>query len=285
MAERTPIEIEKEIVKAYLNGNSSVLISKNFNIAPTTVCKIIERNGYKMRSNKENSKIYSFNKNYFQEIDSQEKAYWLGYMYADGYICINNHQYVFGMSLAEKDEFVLHKFKKCLEATHPINKYVSTGYGENTYFRLAITSEKTVKDLIKHGVVAQKTNILKAPNIESLYIPHFIRGYFDGDGCITNHLSSDGYTVYAVKILGTLDILNYIKHFIESNTDIRINNFYKRKPEQLVSSLELGTNNQSRIFLDLLYENATIFLERKYQKYIELCNFNNISRSRKKFLD
>lgn len=284
MAKRTSKEIELKIIEAYKKGNSSIQIQKEFKISPTTVCRILKRYDFKARSNEENSRRYFLNENYFKTINTEHKAYWLGFIYADGFISIKNNQYNFGISLSKVDIFHLEKLKKDLEATYPINIYQQTqGYSNNEYCRLLITSQLIVESLIKHGVFENKTNILNPPTISKKLIPHFIRGYLDGDGCITSCLDKDGYRKWAVKILGTDSVLTFIKDFIEENNVTDINKFYKRKEEQTVSCLELGGNEQCRNFLDLIYNNASVYLDRKFVKYIDLCNFNNNSRARKKF--
>lgn len=263
----------KEIVEKYNNGISGIELSKIYCCSSTLIYKVLKNNNVSVRSNKENSRKYTLNNNIFNEIDTIEKAYWLGFMYADGYVSINNNQKIFGISLSKKDKLHLIKFNNFLDSNYPINTYNGTGYSNgNEYCRLNITSDTVVKDLIKHGCVEHKTDTLKAPCIDENFVPHFIRGYLDGDGCITHYLMQ-GYDRYSVKILGTTNILNFINDFLEKNCNFRIKKYFKRKPGQKVSSIEIQGNIRSKIFLDLIYKNSTIYLDRKNNKYLELCDF------------
>ena len=142
-----------------------------------------------IRNDKEKNKKYICNNSYFENIDTQEKAYWLGFIYADGYIGKNNNNGRFGISLSTEDIDHLYKFKESIESSHPINKYrVSSGYKIGAeYCRIIICEEKLVNDLIKQGCVYNKTNILSPPNIDKKLRRHFIRGYMDGDGSIIIH--------------------------------------------------------------------------------------------------
>ena len=77
---------------------------------------------------------------------------------------------------------------------------------------------------------------------------------------------------YKVRFLGTYDILTDIENYLISKTDInKVSRYYKRKPDQTVMQYEIGGNLQVRKILDFLYEDATIYLDRKYDRYIELC--------------
>lgn len=265
-------QTKQQIVEDYNNGLSGYAIAEKYNIHFSTAYRIIKQQGIQARSNEINSKKYIHNENYFEVIDTEHKAYWLGFMYADGYIANKKDgNKMFGMSLSTEDIQHIEKFKADIEATNPIKTYDSTGYGSGSqYSRLLIASKKTTQDLINHGCVEHKTNILKAPiGVPDNLKHHFIRGYLDGDGCISYTALKDSYKV---KILGTDDLLDYIKDYIESNNIATIKHYYKRKPEQTVSSLELGGNLQVLDFLNHIYKDATVYLDRKYERYVSLCN-------------
>lgn len=267
-------ELKDEIIKEYLSGKSSLQLEKEYGINRSYITQFLNKKGVKLRSNKINSLRYSCNDSYFEKIDTPEKAYWLGFIYADGYIGTSrNNNVYFGMSLASKDIEVLYKLKEDLDSNHPIPTYkTSGGYNSETvYSRIIVTSEKIANDLISHGVYKHKTNILNAPDIDKKLTAHFIRGYMDGDGCITSSLSQSGKKQeFTVKILGTDNLLDYIKEFIENNQIATINHYYKRKIDQTVSSIELGGNNQVFSFLSLIYQDAPFCLSRKYNKFLEL---------------
>lgn len=136
---------------------------------------------------------YVYNKDYFKIIDSEDKAYWLGFLYADG--CINKcyrNKKLQGMHLeltvCEKDKHHLSKFKWCLSSDVPIKKkIVLLNKKEYVAYRLCICCTEICQDLIKLKCIPSKTYSIKFPSYEivpKLYMRDFIRGYFDGDGCI-----------------------------------------------------------------------------------------------------
>lgn len=275
MAQKFGKDKDEKIINMYLNKMSSGKIAKEMNISPSSVINVLKRNGIESRSNKENSRKFTLNEDYFEIIDIAEKAYWLGFMYADGYINKDNN---FGMSLSIKDISHLEKFKKDINSTYEIKQYISSGYSNSLYVRLLMKSEKSINDLIDKGCYKNKTNILTKPkNIPNEYIKDFIRGYFDGDGCFTYSIDNVKTEHYrsSVKILGTEDFLNFIKVFIEKNTSIKIGNYYTRKEGQIVKSLEFGGNLQVQEFMNLLYKDANIFLERKNTKYLYFLSLIN----------
>lgn len=266
-----------EIKKLYNDGYSTCKIAELYGKTASAIAGVLKRNGCDLRSNKINSRRYYFNENFFENINNEYKAYWLGFMYADGYVHTNSNR--FGLSIAIKDINHLEKFKKCLEANYEIKVYnQNSGYSNNSiYCKLLFTSEKAKNDLIKNGCFTQKTDIIKAPNISKKLYKDFIRGYLDGDGCITKSLNKYSKYDWKIKICGTVELLNFIKEYIEENEVAHINTFYKRQEHQTVSSIDFGGNNQVEKFLNLIYKDAKIYLDRKYNLYIDFCNYKKQS--------
>lgn len=93
--------------------------------------------------------VYSVNDDYFSEIDTEEKAYWLGFIYADGYVTGSK----LGITIANLDRMHLEKFKKCIGSDYKIKSYVSNSvYGSCKYCRILINSEKLVKDIMMRKI-------------------------------------------------------------------------------------------------------------------------------------
>lgn len=129
----------------------------------------------------------SVSEDYFAEIDTAEKAYWLGFIYADGYVRRGNE---LGLTLQKRDEHHLRTFADALDSTYKIQQIEAP---ESRKVGTQIRSEELVSDLATHGVVARKTHKDTLPDLDADAIPHFIRGYFDGDGSfvIQEHDSYD----------------------------------------------------------------------------------------------
>lgn len=239
--------------------------------------------GLPIRNNREKNKKYTCNKNYFQNIDIPEKAYWLGFIYADGYIGKNNGSERFGISLSVEDINHLYKFKESIGSTHPINTYkASNGYKIGTeYCRIIITEEKLVTDLIRQGCVHHKTNILKPPILPKELRKHWIRGFLDGDGSIIVH-KTQYVDSYSIGFTSTDEVLNWIMdELIEDGILEKRYPLTKRHEGQTVSSISFGGNYLVKKFCDYIYNDATICLQRKYERYLDLCKILQVREDSK----
>lgn len=258
----------------YLKGMSMVKLSKKYNVAPAYFSKWFKKLGLKPRTNKENSRRYNVNHNYFNSIDTEDKAYWLGFIYADGYIMARDNSRYVGIAISSTDYNHLVKFNNNINSTYPIHTYIQTsGYSNNSeYCRLIVTSDNMYNDLVKQGVVEHKTNILKPPQLDYSLIRHFIRGYFDGDGSIWSCLNKNqNIPTYSISFLGTDEMLLYIMNYLLENSLInREYKLNKRKETHIVSDFKFGGNQLVYKTLSHLYENSNVYLDRKYNKYLEL---------------
>jgi hypothetical protein len=146
------------------------------------------------------NKKYTFDENYFTHIDSPEKAYWLGFLFADGY----NTDDEIVIELAKKDITHLVKFKKTIKATQLIStrsKYDKNQLNTKEFASIRISSREMCKILSIHGMIKNKTYTLKYPDINSEYDRHFIRGFFDGDGCIFIKIVGNKFKTYSELVL------------------------------------------------------------------------------------
>lgn len=256
------------LIKDYEQGNSIRVISSKYNIQHKSIRSILIINGYKIRTNAFNSKKYSCDQHYFEDIDTPDKAYWLGFLFADGFVTKDGK---FGLSLKSCDEHIIYQLKSDLCSDSPIKKYLTTGgYKVGIeYSKLLITDYKMRDDLIKHGVVLNKTNIIIKPNISNDLVRHFIRGYFDGDGSIYKSSKTPDYNV---SFCGTDDLLTFIHNYLFANGLIKKNlKLEKRKPFHIVSSIRYGGNIQVLNIMNHLYRDATRYLFRKFNIYQVLC--------------
>ena len=202
-------------------------------------------------------KHYSHNEDYFEVIDTEPKAYWLGFMAADG--CVRNcshSKWIFSINQAVKDVHHIQKFKEAIEATNPIYYQNKT----NSAVRLRINSKKTCLDLIDKGIVPNKSLILEPPkNVLQNLIRHWIRGYFDGDGCISIRPKRKGRK--RVTILGTNEVCEFISSQIPFNTPIsKFQNIYR---------VRINREKAIQWVYQYFYLDSTVFLERKHIKFCD----------------
>lgn len=261
MGRKSTVQVdEAKVLELYKSGLGSPAIAKHFDRAkPHHIDWVLKKNGIEKRTNKENSRKYEVDHHFFDVIDTEEKAYWLGFLAADGYVTTKGN-YV-GLSLDVKDGDHLEKFAKAIGSTYPIATYQATGYGKGEYCRLIISSDQMRNSLIKHGIVEHKSLVLQYPNLVPYNLEHhFIRGYFDGDGS----LAKNGNGGYQIKICGTKDMLCMIQYALNPRSKA----LYKRRDDDKDNwYISIGGRNQVRRIMDDLYYDATVYLERKYLRY------------------
>jgi hypothetical protein len=250
------IQSDKRTIRDYLlandievNGIISSTIIPNKNILG--VCKSDKR----------------FNYNKFDIIDTEEKAYWLGFIFADGYV--SNKEFTFELGLKASDVGHLHKFNRFIECVDNNIKYHPKITIDKIYdsYRWNIRNEKLWNALNSYGCTPNKSLILKFPNIEifkdKLLIRHFIRGYWDGDGCISFTPKTK-----IISVLGTVEFLNEMKIYVPTLIN---NNIYKHKSKN-DKTFSIQTNfRKAYETLKYLYNDSTIYLDRKYEKYLDFC--------------
>ena len=212
---------------------------------------------------------YFLNEDYFSCLNLVS-SYYLGFIAADGHITNykNNKQNHLIINIIESDKSILENLKNSLSYTGKIyNVEKNNGQKQSS---IRVCSEKLKHDINKYINTNNKTFDLKwCNNISDDLIVHFIRGYFDGDGCV-HFNKTKGY--YSASIVGTEIFVNEIKNFYnqsENNEDGSI------KVYKTYSNLVFGGKYVAKKFLDWLYKNSTeeTRLSRKYQKYLELAEY------------
>lgn len=114
---------------------------------------------------------------------SPQMAYILGFITADGCI-MKNKRGAYFLEIQSIDKEILSKIRKALKSNLIIGEYQPKNKNHNKRYRLQIGSKKIFNDLIKLGITPKKSKTIKLPKISNKYFSHFLRGYFDGDGCV-----------------------------------------------------------------------------------------------------
>lgn len=243
-------------------------------------------------------KKYKLNESYFDSMDTEEKAYILGFIYTDGYNSIKLHR----LSISLKDDLsenkLLNKINVCLNSNYPIKHYSRI---RKNYINAKIREEKTVT-LMYHnkqlswrlcclGCTQRKTYDLKMPldDINSNLYRHLLRGIMDGDGTyyISNKFikNMSGKKRIKMKLVSASKIfidqcseiihkeLNIKCKIIQINPKFRPNHYIQQKVP--LYRLRLERQNDVKKVIDWLYKDATIFLQRKYEKAMLISNIIN----------
>lgn len=216
---------------------------------------------------------YTLNENVFDSIN-ECTVYWLGFLYADGYNYEKGKH--IALSLAEEDQKHIEKFKNFLVTNKNINIYPPSRGGEQNMHSLVIYSGKLSNKLKELGCMQNKTFKIQFPTfLPDDMIRHFIRGYFDGDGSVGRYFNKNKNNYNCViSIVSNEQFLSELKIIIEKNCNINLylyKNFNKGKSD--VKSISSNGSFQVYKFLNWIYEDCTIYLDRKYSKYIEIKNW------------
>jgi len=254
-------DIEKEIVFQYKNGSKTKFLSTKYKVSTPCIISIIKRHGLIVRPNNEENRIYFVDELYFDAIDREEKAYILGLLYADG--CNTGKRVVLGLT-GNSEKNLLDKIGKLL-----YNGKFPIGYWEKTKsWRLTIVNKKFAERLVNLGVVPRKSLILKFPStniISELLVKHFIRGYFDGDGSIMLQREN---TRHIISFVGTFDFLSILKGIL-FKFNIYGNVYKASSPSKKLFDFRIQDRKSVDTFYHLMYDDATIWLSRKKDKFLE----------------
>lgn len=250
------------IIDKYVNENISLKeLGKQFGCSYGTIRNLLNKNGIASKGNKRG---YPRNELFFNLINTPEKAYWLGFMYADG--CVHSTNYEISINITDLEH--VEKFKNAIGA---INHKITTtkkAYGDmknpKPLYQFSIKDKQLHNDLIKWGCVPQKSlKLKKIPNIPRDYISHFIRGFFDGDGSIHYLKGTNNYRISFTN--GSSDFLNDIQKELSTNVSLG------KEDNKNTYQLQIAGKHQVMRILNYLYKdsNETIRLNRKYNTYLE----------------
>jgi len=266
MKPRLTTEQEIDILKLKKDGVSNSNIIKKYNISQGCLTNIIKRNG---REHLISNKRYEVDQNYFENIDDQDKAYWLGFLYADGYVRMkygrSGHLKI-RLKNTEIDHLKL--FNKCLKSNYPIKNDILSKVKVDGREHISLCCDlhiyntKLVKDLFKWGCVNKKSMIIEFPTfLNDELMRHFIRGYFDGDGCFSYQKKNQCISFVSGSLNFIKDLDYYLKKNIlkvENNINFEEKRFY---------TLNYTTQSFFIEFYKFIYENANLCLKRKKNKF------------------
>jgi hypothetical protein len=259
---------ECDVISQYNELKSIHKVAKYFNVSITPIIRVLKSNGFNLTNRR-----HVVNNNYFNIIDNQESSYWLGFLYADGYIRERKSGNSLEMKLSIKDIEHLKKFRNSIGSNHKIKesfnkvKYKS-GFSESHMCYLAIYSNSLVNSIKQQGIHSRKTFTIEFPNIDKEYMNHFIRGFFDGDGCFSFNLKTlrPHTSLLCVSEKFRNQIIEILK---ENDIDIKCYSDISLHIQDKLGNLK---------FYNYIYKNATIYLERKkekYEKFREYYKYNN----------
>lgn len=263
------LPLKSQICTEYQSGVSMWDLQHKYEAKWEDIRGILVSNGVLLRSFAENKRL-PYDRTFFETIDSHLKAYWLGYIYADG----NVHNDT--LQLCSIDREFIDNFKSALKAQHAVR--VEGG----NKFRIGIKDDKLARDLRRLGVVPRKSLILQFPNtdqVPEVFLSSFMLGYFDGDGSLTAYKPKDGSNwKWNFSIISTYHFCNRYNEILASKCDLFQSALtkYKRIPEKDIWEIHLCGVYIDRLerIRNFLYSGHQDGLRRKRARFEELIKRN-----------
>lgn len=266
-------KIDKDtLLKAYEdNGRSMRATGKSLGTSEKTVMRRMKEYGIEW----DKKVFYPCNENFFDELNEQS-LYWLGFIATDGWVIKHNYTYEVHLKLAHKDLEHLKLFKQDVESLSPIydkiEKHIAgeKGFSKDEYLShgIRISSEKFFNRLADYNIVPNKTHIYTFPEQLKNHpdVRHFIRGCLDGDGWWREHRNNGkNYTTeIRVGMCGTPVFVREMFDIVKAKLDITSGSYYVRKSGK-TADFEFCAKADVNKIVDYIYQDATIYLNRKYE--------------------
>lgn len=248
-----------EAVKLYQTGEwTHQQLGERYGVTRPAIGQLFKRRGIQAM----NRNRHTCDEHYFDTIDSEWKAYFLGLLYADG--CNHRTKYSITIALQERDRAILDHFNQSIQHTRPLYCVDYKPYNPNTslQYQLHIYSQHMSDQLSRLGCVPRKANVLQFPTpdqVPTIFLSPFMRGYVDGDGCIDNR----GCRIYSSESFARSLHAYLVSIGIESGVRVDPRN------SGITTEVSIRRKGHNKQFLDWIYQDATIYLDRKYQRYMQ----------------
>lgn len=273
---------EQKVIDLYLNNKNMGIknIGKQLNMCPKTIKKIFIRNNIKIKPSSFVCRKYDVN-DYFLDKIKKEQAYFLGWIASDGSVGKNNEV---TLALQDRDKDVIEKIKYLLNFDGPIkflntkNKIKTGGIkSKHNAYRISIANERIANKLRKLNFNEKKSYNLEFPKfLNKKLIPHFLRSFIEGDGSIIYVKKSNNlYISFASTTRFCLECKSFIEKTLGINVFVGsvLDNYNKNKKISTTHSrLIINGNGNSLVFLNYIYKNAFLYMNRKYEYFKNVIN-------------
>lgn len=268
-------EFKQNIVNDYTSNVQSIKdLSLKYKLSYPTILKILKEYNIPTYTKQQ---LYSngMNEDFFSNIDSEEKAYFLGFFLADGCVYYGNKSPKIIFGLQQQDSYIVEIFHKLINAqTSLVYDNRSSGFVSS-----AVSSYKMANDLSLYELDRPKC-ARPLPYVRIDLMNHLLRGFFDGDGCFTYRLAhperkicnsySGRISLITYYILKD-DIINFLKYIGIENTRVE-----RCNSKVFLEMVDIGRKNDILTFYNFIYHNATIYLSRKKEKFEQYFQLNKM---------
>lgn len=267
--------LKQEIIKYYLSRPMTMKqVEDKYELSHPTITKLLKDVPKYTKAKLNNPNM---NERFFEKIDSEESAYFLGLLISDGNVFKDNtgRQASISIALDSKDEYMLEKFKEV------VNSNTSIGHDGRGCSQIAVRSNIMAEDLAKYGVVPRKSYNTHLPQVADKWMPHLIRGIFDGDGSIMAKPSpnNDGHNrfLHSISFCGTHELMTNISDYAFKKLHLKQKPTVYDYADRKLSEVKIQNIDDMAKFGWWMYYNSTIQLNRKKDIFNNfLSHYNNI---------
>lgn len=269
-------ETKVQIIEYAKQGLSAYKTSTLVNHSSQAVVNIYRNNGFEIKK-QGFQPIYPINHNFFSNLANENSAYYAGFLAADGWLSNRNS---IGVTIKETDKQTIIDLSSQLSPEKPLNIITIAAHLNNIQGRiintatsctLSWTSKQMTLDLNAIGINKNKSLTMKevVSSIPEISRHHFIRGYLDGDGYVCNGFKNKITKEKALRVgfAGTKEFLEDLKYCINSKLNLTTGYIHK-SPNSSIYYLDYNGKKVSFLIKDYLYDDATIFMQRKLDKYV-----------------
>lgn len=244
---------ENKVVNMYKQGQSSSKIAEYYNVSCHTITNILEKNGVKRDNIYYNINLIG---DYWECINTLDKAYFLGFLLTDGNISGNYIR----LQLSSKDEHILYTFANKTQNGNKIYK------DKRGLVSFGVKRKKWVDDLKQYGIIPNKTYNVKLPIVKDNMLPHLLRGIIDGDGWISSK-------AHQLGICGTEELVTEVRNiFVEKLNVYNVKILHTE--EHLWQATWASTSDIKKIGEYIYKSKEDCFLKRKYDEYLKIIHVN-----------
>lgn len=266
---------ELAIITDFQSGLTVPKLMKRYGGSQCAVVGVLHRHGLRQPPRGTERRRYFFDETFFENIDTEEKAYWLGFIAADG--CVTDKKWCLSIGLAQCDRGHLEKFAKAIKTTHPVSDITTKGdeYGERHASRVYIWSKKLANQLIRLGVTPRKSLTAEPWNAPPRLARAYWQGAFDGDGCISKSVrrrrrnrDGGGRTEWTVSFCGSLPMVTAFRNFVREHLGVSA----EPSRSQSIFVVAYSGGSLPQKVAKLLYSGASVWLDRKKSLVEKLLN-------------
>lgn len=255
----------QDFISLYNSHHSIAQISSITGESPYKITRFLKSNNVKVSRSRCR---FNINSDFFDNIDTEEKAYFLGLIGADGSISYcSNGKRAFSIELLTSDIDILNRLSFLISGDYNLVKTYHRK-GRNPTSKISFSDETFINILESKGIKRNKSLDYKFPEIDPILLPHFIRGYFDGDGSV--YLSGNTTKISFTGSKNFIPVLN--STLFKEGATLRE---YKIVDRGNFCSIHLGGILPSKMLYDYMYSDANVYLKRKKIKFESAPCFSN----------